>query len=241
MSYAYNPHTRYRQKAARRFSSFFWMVLFGILCASAGYGYGHWRALKKTSGLKQSVEVLTNERDSLRNGLTQMKAESGAAKMRYEQLQARYEKDFPTEGSLRELYDLIRTRLEEGGNASRLAFLIRSSRPPRDCEDAQNRRFVISTPAYNGPKSEVTVGNGAIAVSGSGASALSENGNPEAWYDPASPVSVQFVLGGSKTEEKRGVLPIHHTAVVDGREYRFTVSSGERSFARLSYDSCAYP
>ena len=58
--------------------------------------------------------------------------------------------------------------------------------------------------------------------------------------DPAQQVTVRF-KNGEVAETKKGILPLRHSIIVNNREYRFTVEEGSRSFAKVVYDSCAYP
>ena len=49
---------------------------------------------------------------------------------------------------------------------------------------------------------------------------------PEAWFDPAKPVTVFFTRLGGETTSTVGVLPLHHAVVVGDLEYRFSVVAG---------------
>ena len=86
----------------------------------------------------------------------------------------------------------------------------------------------------------VSVADDLVLVSGTGVSAKNTKGQPEAWYDPAQQVTVRF-KNGEVAETKKGILPLRHSIIVNNREYRFTVEEGSRSFAKVVYDSCAYP
>ena len=44
-----------------------------------------------------------------------------------------------------------------------------------------------------------------------------------------------------KTDNKAGIMPLHHSVVSGNREYRFTIEEGARSFAKVTFDSCDYP
>ena len=141
---------------------------------------------------------------------------------------------------MQDLVTLVREQLEQGMDAERLSFVIRSARPPTGCSEPQSKRFVIKTPAYSGPDSVTSVADGKIKVSGVGKSAKNAKGLPEAWYDPSKSIDIYFV-NGEKREVKKGTLPIRYSTVVGNREYRFTIEKGPRSFAKVVYDSCAYP
>ena len=123
----------------------------------------------------------------------------------------------------------------------RLSFVIRSARPPSNCSDPITKRFVVSTPAYQGADSTITIAEGKLRIKAAGASSRSKDGKPEAWYDPAKRLKISFTPLNGKPEHKNGIMPLQHSMVVGNREYRFNVSEGARSFAKITYDSCDYP
>jgi hypothetical protein len=103
------------------------------------------------------------------------------------------------------------------------------------------KRFVVSTPAYKGPKSEITIAEGALVMRASGVSSTNASGQPEAWFDPTQEVTFEFTMQGGAVETKSGVMPFNHSIVVGNREYRLAISEGARSFAKVTLDSCDYP
>ncbi len=236
----YNPHDRYRRRAAERVGSL--VVALGVLGLFFGFGFwlGQVSSKQGAGALKQEVQLLQAQSQQMEADLTEARSQAQTAVMRFEQLQETYNEKIP-EGPVSELLDLVRKQIEEGRDPERLAFLIRSARPPRNCSEIDTRRFVVSTPANEGPDNQITIGDGLIVIKATGVSARNDKGQPEAWYDPAHPISVTFTTLGGKAEIKKGVLPLHHSAVVSDREYRFTVSDGARSFAKVTYDSCDYP
>ena len=175
----------------------------------------------------------------MQDNLTEIRAEAQTANTRYEQVKKEYQELIP-EGPMQDLTALLREQLEKGMDPQRMSFFIRSARPPTGCTDPEVKRFVVSTPAYKGPASVVSVADGQVKVYGSGVSARNSKGQPEAWYDPAQPVKVEF-KNPSGLDRKKGVLPIQHSVVAGNREYRFTIEEGARSFAKVVFDSCAYP
>jgi len=141
---------------------------------------------------------------------------------------------------MQDLVTLVREQLKQGMDAERLSFVIRSARPPTGCTEPQSKRFVINTPTYTGPASFASVAEGKIKITGAGQSARNANNLPEAWYDPSKAVKISIV-NGNKRETKDGILPLRYSTILGNREYRFTIESGARSFAKVVYDSCAYP
>ncbi len=237
---SYNPNDRYRARSFARVSMGILLVFVILVSIGVGFWLGRQSAAEQIISMHEEAEGIRQQRNVLQDSITELRAEAQTANVRYQQLQEQLAEDIP-EGPLRELIALVKQQLEEGTDPSRLSFVIRSSRAPRNCSDPDTRRFVVSTPAYSGPDSSITVGEGEITISGDGRSVHNEKGQPEAWYDPAKPVTVYFAVAGGAGEKKRGTLPLHHSVVSGDREYRFTVEEGSRSFAKVTFDSCDYP
>lgn len=236
---SYNPHTRYKERAAQRVSSALGLLAFMLISILIGFWLGKQFGAESLIKMKDEIKSLKAERDLLQENVTELSAASQMANMRYEQLQEEVASILP-EGPMQNMVTLVRQQLDEGMDPERLAFVIRSARPPTGCIDPETKRFVVSTPAYSGPASKAAIADGAIEITGSGSSARNDKNLPEAWYDPAKVVEISFKTG-EKTETKKGTLPIRYSVVVEDREYRFTIESGARSFAKVTFDSCAYP
>lgn len=237
----YNPRSRYRHRSIQRFNKaiFFCSVLAG--CFALGFFIGGQNAVVQNGTLKMEVEDMTGKIKSLQDELTTVRAESQTSASRYEQLKTQYEKDFPSDGPMRDIVEMVRKQIADGMDPDRLAFVLRSARPPRNCSDPSSKRFMIKTPAYKGSDSLVTVGEGAVVITGIGDSAQSREGHLESWFDPTQPVHLTFKSANGDVEKKSGVLPIQHSMISKGREYRFTLSEGEKSFVKVTFDSCDYP
>lgn len=237
----YNPRSRYRDRAARRFQVF----LAFLVVAGAGLFLGFWlgrqHSIVRMEALQKEADEARRQATLLQDDLTKVRAEAQTAASRLDQLQLQYQKDLPENGPMRDLVEILRKQLEDGMSPDRLSFVIRSARPPRNCSDPASKRFMVRTPAYSGPDSFATVGEGAVLISGIGASSRNKDGQPEAWYDPSQPVTITFKAPGAELEKKVGNLPFQHSLVAGGREFRFTLSEGERSFIKVTYDSCDYP
>ena len=236
---SYNPHTRYRERAAQRLSSFLGVLAVILLASLLGFWMGKQFGASDAIRLKDEVETLTLERDDLQGQVTELRVIAQTANKRYEQIQEEVESIIPA-GPMQNLVTLVREQIKQGMDADRLAFVIRSARPPTGCTAPENKRFVIKTPTYTGPTSYASIAGGEIKITGSGQSARNESNLPEAWYDPSKAVNITILNAGTQ-EVKRGVLPIRYSTVVGDREYRFTIESGARSFAKVVYDSCSYP
>jgi len=235
----YNPGDRYRKRATKSFMSFSFVLFVLFLFFIVGFWFGKQNAGQQERLLKAQVEEITLQNKVLENSLVETRSEAQTAVMRYDQLQKKYEEQLP-EGPLRDLLSLVKAQLNEGRDPERLAFLIRSARPPRNCSEIETKRFVVSTPGNQAPQSSISVADGGVIVKASGAAVKNSDGKAEAWFDPTRSVNIEFkTLDG--VEVKKGVFPLHHSIVVGAREYRFTVSAGARSFAKVTFDSCDYP
>jgi hypothetical protein len=125
-------------------------------------------------------------------------------------------------------------------SGSRLAFLIEAA-GLNACQSAPvTKRFMPRTPISTGPRSFVRFDD-RITVTGEGESARNEAGLPEAWYDPAKPVRLEFrMLDGTSTSVE-GIVPFTHQMAVDGKEYRFSAAQGDRQFLDMTAQACPLP
>ncbi len=236
---SYNPRDRYKRKNSEQMLAF--GVVFFVLLLAFGLGY-----FLGVSGLTQNSlaterhnETLLNQREELQDQVTALSAEIQTLQARFTEQRESFDETLP-EGPLRELVPLLKEQLEEGKDPERLAFMLRSARAPRNCAEPDTKRFVVSTPAYDGPVSQVSLEEGALVITGKGRSAINAEGQPEAWYDPSKSVEISFTTAEG-TATKKGPLPLRHSVVVNGREYRLTIARGAQSFAKIDYDSCDYP
>lgn len=236
----YNPHHRYRERAAQRVASIVSFFLIIGMSVGVGIWMGRQFGAESVISLKKQNEKLKAETEDFQTTLTDLRAEAQTANTRYEQLRAEYNAAVP-EGPMQELLKLVKAQLDDGMQPERLSFIIRSARPPADCTEPDSKRFIVSTPNYKGEDSAVSIADGVVVISGSGISAKNKDGEPEAWYDPGQTVSVNFKPAQGEVETKKGPLPLRHSVVVRDREYRFTIEEGSRSFAKVVFDSCAYP
>ncbi len=237
--YSYNPHERYRQRSTRRFVATCFSLVFLGAAFYAGFWFGGLDSQKSLYILKEKVRSAEHDRDEIQSDLIKLRAQAQTATVRLEQLKTGYD-DLISEGPLQELVGLLRKQVEKGIDMKRLKSVIISARPPQNCSDAMSKRFVVKTPIHQGPASNISLADGGITISGSGVSARSGN-KTEAWFDPGKPVEILFTDGAGKVAKKSGVLPLYHTVVLEDREYRFTINSGARSFAKVTYDHCDYP
>lgn len=235
----YNPHDRYRKRAAQRTTNFLTgLFVFGLILAG-GFWLGGMRAKQNTYILEEENLGLINERDTIQEEMTVLRAETQTANVRLEQIKTDYD-ELLSDGPMKNLLVLIRKQLDEGVAAERLESVILSARPPQNCSAPDKKRFVVDTPVNTGPKSLSSIAGGLVKISGEGISAQNARGQKEAWFDASKPVKLTFKNRlASKTKE--GILPLYYSMVVGDKEYRFTVSEGAKSFAKVTYDFCDYP
>ena len=237
----YNPRNRYRDRAIQRFNKTIFVLAAMAGFFALGFFIGGQNAVVQNGTLKLELSDKDARLKTLQDELTTVRAEAQTASSRLEQLKTQYEKDIPQDGPMREIIDMVKSQLDDGMAPDRLTFVLRSARPPRNCSDPSSKRFIIKTPAYKGSESVVTVGEGAVIVSGIGASARTREGQMESWFDPTQSINVTFKTSSGDIEKKSGVLPIQHSIISNGKEYRFTLAEGEKSFVKVTFDSCDYP
>lgn len=237
---SYDPHARYRQRTAKRISNF----LFGLIAIGIIFGFGFWfgglQSHQKTYILEREKTLLTKEKKRLEDEITQMRAEAQTAMVRLEQLKTDHQ-EFLSEGPMQELVSFLKSQLEQGVDPGRLKSVILSARPPQNCSDPQTKRFIVKTPAYNGPVSQASIANDQVVISASGQSAKNTQGKKEAWFDPSQPITVSFKQKDKEAETRVGVLPIAYSVVVEDKEYRLSLNVGDKSFVKISFDHCDYP
>ncbi len=233
-------HERYRQRNREGF--FRAVTLIAILSAVAMLGF--YAGSKKNEQDKRQIQIhnqdLQAQTESAEQTRTTLQAKYQTLLIQYQQLADKYKRELP-QGDLAYITSLAKEQLDKGMAPKRLIQIIRSAQPPQNCSEAISKRFILSTPVYKGPQSAITFADGAITVTGNGEPSANNRRNKEAWFDPGKPISMIFHVIGGKKEEKTGLLPLHHTIIVQNREYRFTVSEGPRSFVVVTSDSCDYP
>jgi len=237
----YNPRRRYLERDRKRNARLLTAIAALALVGVSFFWLGRQHSIFQINSLKKETEELRLQTTSLQDELTKLRAETQTATSRFDQLQQQYEKDLPNEGPVRELVELVRRQISDGMSPERMAFIIRSARPPRNCSDPASKRFMVKTPAYTGPDSAASFGEGAVIISAIGASSRNQKGEPQAWFDASQQVTVTFKTADGQAEKKTVLLPLQHSMIAGGREYRFTLSEGEKSFVKVSYDSCDYP
>ncbi len=240
----YDPRTRYRQRAQQRLSTFAAFGLMAFVCGVIGYGVGYQTPRFQVAAVQRQLSTVEAERDQLQQTVTHLMADSHSATVKYQQIEEQLQSELPAEGPMKDIVAQIRGQLQAGVPANRLAELIKTLSPPKNCVDSETRRFIVQTPNAKSSDSGVVLGGGAITIKAMGDSARGKDGAVETWYDPSRPVQLVFSWvesGETKTIERKNNLPISQVIVVGNREYRMTFAEGVKSYMKLSYDSCDYP
>jgi hypothetical protein len=183
--------------------------------------------------MEQEILIIKKENENLVRRIGEIRFEA-------DQIKSRYDRDVPT-GPLKDLADRIEVRLEGGLDPDRLGFVISQVRSERTCGEISTKRFLIQTPLYQGANTSVTFADRTITVTGQGQSASDSQGRPEAWYDPAQPITLRFtVIGGDQTATE-GLLPLHHSVVIGSTEHRFTMRASDQGFITVVQEPCSFP
>lgn len=235
---------RRRRQTAQR-ALFKWMLALLVVATAGYYAYRTGARLSevKIEGLEAQIAILSAKVGALDRLNEMQERDLATARALAEDWQRRYERDVAT-GDDKTLFDIVRGKLADGVSRERLEFVISAAEEQRDCEEVPAaKRFIVTTPLHRGDRaSAVGFGNGAITVSASGASMRDANGNPEAWFDPAQPVTVSLVALSGQSVEKTGVLPLYPSVILGDAEYRMSVVAGpNRGFAQVSIQKCRYP
>ncbi len=236
---SYNPNDRYRQRAAKRMTRAITLMFFFALVFGAGFWLGDLKSKQDMYILQEEYYLIGEERDKMQAEAIKIRAEAQTATVRLEQLKANYDELFG-DGPMKNLVELLRQQIDQGVDDKRLESVILSARPPQNCSPPKSKRFIVSTPVYNGPSSKAILPKGIIVISGKGQSTKNSKGQKEAWFDTRKPIELIFKIKGGRIETKKGILPLYHSVVVGDKEYRFTIKAVDKSFVKITYDYCDY-
>lgn len=230
----------------RRRHQALWRVvrfLFGVLAVLGvgvyGYQVGASAGQARSEQLEADLARFQRANLDLRDQIAVAGKRSAEAEAALESMRQRYAAEIPS-GEAADLLEQVREQLSAGVEPERLAFLIGAAGLPA-CQSAPvTKRFMPRTPLSTGARSFIRFDD-RITVTGEGDSARSEAGLPEAWYDPAMPVRLEFRLLDGTTTSIEGIIPLTHQMAVDGKEYRFSAVQGERRFIEVTAQACALP
>ena len=222
-------------------------VFRGILVATilvalgvAAYLVGSDLARNEVAQLRETNRGLTERLATQSQRANRLQALADAAQDSEREWRRRYAQDVPS-GATKTLVSRIQTHIEGGADPDRLALFVDAAARPPVCDDAPTtKRFLVRTPLYVGSNDSVSFANNALTVTAIGQPATDLDGKPEAWFDPAKPLTLRIVAIGGDVDETAGPLPLHRAVMWGGAEYRFSVVNGEsRGFVRVTADRCA--
>lgn len=213
------------------------LVLLGFFAYETGTAF----AQREVRSLREELGDIKDQRNSIDAENQNLKAQLRAAQAEVADWTQKYQRDVPT-GEAKDLFRDLSGQLADGVPADRLAFVIREAKASTECENQpETKRFILRTKGGRGKNNWVGYANTAIVVTGIGEAAVGAGGAPQAWFDPAKPVTISFTRVGGKTTEAKGLLPLSHGVVLGDVEYRFNVVTGPRGFIVVSADRCKYP
>ena len=193
----------------------------------------------RTAQLEADLIRFQQDNLDLRDRIALANKQSADADAALESMRQHYATDVPS-GDAADLLTQLRAQLAAGVEPERLAFLIEAAGLDACQSEPVTKRFMPRTPVSTMPLSSIRFDD-RITVTGEGESARSETGLPEAWYDPAKPVRLEFrTLDGGITSIE-GILPFTHRLAVDGKEYRFSAARGEHRFLEVTAQACPLP
>ena len=222
-----------RKELQKRRSQRLWMtVKFIFICvfigATAYFSYDTGQEIAK-----QNYRFAQDKYDQLEKENQRLIKDLGSNKAALEQIQSLVPND-----EIKGLLQVINDKTAEGVAIDRMARLVGGMTTNENCgTESEVKRFMVTT-LVNTEKSNVSFERGLITISGSGSPTLNEEGNPEAWFDPAKPVTLTFTLPGGEAQEVSGILPLHHSIVQGDKEYRFSMTPGRRSFIDVTLLTC---
>lgn len=234
----------YERRYRRRFwTGFTKLGLFAAVLLTVGlfaYQMGIEQLKGRDATLREENATLARQKAELELVAVQMQTAARTAEARAGDLEARLQREVPA-GEVARLGKLVAERLAGGMDPNRLAFVIQNAQNPRNCNQPESKRLTLATPLLKPTNKAVGFANNTITITGDGVSARNPQGQPESWFDPTQPVAIKITAIGGKEAVLNGVLPLHHSLVIDHTEHRFTIAPGARSFVEVTADRCPFP
>ena len=240
-SYGTFGETRRRRRHQAWWSVFRFLLAVVAVFAVGIYAYqvGVSANQARTTQLEADLVRFQHDNLDLRDRIALVTKQSAEADAALESMRQRYAADIPS-GDAADLLAQLQAQLAAGVAPERLAFLIEAAGLDVCRGEPVTKRFMPRTPVSTGPLSSIRFDD-RITVTGDGEPALNEAGLPEAWYDPAQPVRLEFrTLDGGVTSVE-GIVPFTHRMVVDGKEYRFSAMRGQPRFLEMTAQACPLP
>ncbi|HTH15721.1 MAG TPA: hypothetical protein VL974_03645 [Magnetospirillum sp.] len=211
------------------------MVFLGLIGAAGFYGFqvGQKLADESIAAGRAEIDRLTASESQQRDKAARLETEMAEQKARADDFAAKYAAVAPSE-DMKELSTALKAKLDSGLDAKRLAFVIANAERPKRCGGEATKRFMVKTAKFDGANTWVRFQD-LITVTADGTGSGGEQA-----FDPDKPITVHFTAIGGKDSEVTGKLPLQHSMVVKGGEYRFTVAPGAKGFVEVTGDRCDY-
>ncbi len=241
MSYGFS-HQRDVRRRWWRIVRWLFATVFFLFLGVTSYWTGSRLAVLEVTRLQQEVDELSTGVTELGDQNAELQTQAAKAGENAAQWQARYKAEVPS-GKSKELFALLKKQIEKGADPDRVAFLVKTAADKRSCDsETQTRRFLVRTPLYAGANDAVTFARNTITVTAQGALSSNAEGKAEAWFDPAKPITLSFVVPGGASSKASGALPLHHSVVRGDSEYRFSIVTAVRQgFVSVTAERCAFP
>ncbi len=235
---------RRREAARRRLAVLKWMLLVGGLAGLGwiAYAAGSELARHDVRKLEERIVALEGELSARVGEVTTLQSERNDAQERLTSLQSRYDSDVPT-GKPREIFELMRKQLDAGVSEDRLRFLIGTAGEAVRCDgNPDQKRFIVQTGLTRGKNDWVAYAGQTIVIRAKGTPVKTDDGLAQAWFDETEPVTVTFTKIDGGESQAAGVLPLHHSVIRGGSEYRFVLTkSTSRGFVQVTAERCRLP
>jgi hypothetical protein len=233
-----------RNRRRRRQQVFGSLFRWGLaLAVGVGVGFyahdvGKEIAQQQVTELNEQLTEEIEASEKLRSEIAGLHAALRTERDKVAMWRNRYESDVPGETEM-PILAAVRERLEAGVSPERIRTVVSIARDDVACEPlGETKRFFVNTEISRGANGAVSFANGTITITGDGTAARNANGQPEAWFDPDVPVTVNFSHLGGEVSQVTGLLPVHNSMAIGDVEYRFTAVAGARSFVRVTGQKC---
>lgn len=222
----FDPARRQRKTRRNTIIRFLFEIVLLAAALAVGFQLGLAAGRGERVALKDAIADLEHDRGTLESDLTRERSRVTVIGQEYKKLRTDYLRQTPDE-TTQPILALARDKMEAGIPTERLMALLNAVRIDADCDAPEIKRFMPRTPLHTEGNDFVRFFGGLVTVTGEGASALSPQGKPEAWYNSAKPVKLSFAPVGGNAIKSEGLLPIHASIIDGSREIRITVTKGE--------------
>lgn len=224
----------HRKEIQKRRKRRLWGFLRFIIILSLFGGIGYYAHEIGISVAQEEVLLWKSRHDNQAAENERLKIELGQDKAALDQLNQL----LPNE-EIRSLIAVVTAKANAGVDITRMETIISGISQGAQCSDeTDSKRFIVLTPVSIEQSSTASYYQGLITLSGRGSATLNEDGNPEAWFDTTKEITIDFMLPGGEKQEVSGTLPLYHSVITSGSEYRFSITAGRTSFVDASVQKC---